>query len=118
MHEVDMTRCLLLSLAEWRDSQPSTPVEVRTVHLDVGEFTCVEPDALVTTYAAAVGGTWLERSSLQINSIPLVGRCPRCESTYTPTVTEQYRSPCCSAPLEDILSGRELRIRRIESAPT
>ena len=72
MHEVDMTRCLLLSLAEWRDSQPSAPQEVRTVHLDVGEFTCVEPDALVTTYAAAVGGTWLERSSLAINSIPLV----------------------------------------------
>lgn len=117
MHEVDMTRCLLLSLAEWRDSQAAAPHQVCTVHLDVGEFTCVEPDALVTTYAAAVGGTWLEHSTLQINSIPLVGRCPCCASTYSPSATEQYRSPCCSAPLEQILSGRELKIRRIDASP-
>ena len=50
MHEVDMTKCLLISLNEWRDRRENTSAMVETVHLDVGRFTCVEPDQLVTTY--------------------------------------------------------------------
>ena len=54
MHEVDMTKCLLISLNEWRDRREDTSAMVDTVHLDVGRFTCVEPDQLVTTYNACL----------------------------------------------------------------
>ena len=78
MHEVDMTKCLLISLNEWRDRREDTSAMVETVHLDVGRFTCVEPDQLVTTYNAAVQGTWLDGSQLTITEIPFVGRCLIC----------------------------------------
>lgn len=43
MHEVDMTKCLVLSMDEWRQQhEPAVPV-VSQVHLQVGDFTCVEP---------------------------------------------------------------------------
>ena len=114
MHEVDMTKCLLLSLNEWRDQRNDTTAMVDTVHLDVGRFTCVEPEQLITTYNTAVQGTWLDGSRLRINEIPFLGRCLSCNSTYIPVPESAYRSPCCDHPLEDIVSGRELRIRSID----
>ena len=66
---------------------------VDTIHLDVGRFTCVEPDQLVTTYNAAVQGTWLDGSRLTITEIPFVGRCLSCNGTYEPVPENAYRSP-------------------------
>ena len=114
MHEVDMTKCLLISLNDWRDQRDDSSAMVETVHLDVGRFTCVEPDQLVTTYNAAVQGSWLDGSKLTITEIPFVGRCLSCNSSYNPVPENAYRSPCCDQPLEEIVSGRELRIRSID----
>ncbi|MFM7285623.1 MAG: hydrogenase maturation nickel metallochaperone HypA [Cyanobium sp.] len=114
MHEVDMTRCLLLSMNQWKQRHaPHTP-QVRRVHLQVGTFTCVEPQQLVTTWRAAVQGSWLEGVGLVIDTVPLVGRCVVCNGTYKPDPGQAYRSPCCDHPLEEIVSGRELRIRSVE----
>jgi len=114
MHEVDMTKCLLLSMQQWRQQhQPQTP-EVHQVHLQVGDFTCVEPDQLVFTWRAAIQGSWLDGAELAIETVPLVGRCLQCNSTYTPRVDQAYRSPCCDHPMEEIVSGRELRIRSVD----
>ena len=114
MHEVDMTKCLLIALNEWREQRDDSSAMVETVHLDVGRFTCVEPDQLVTTYNAAVHGSWLDGSKLTITEIPFVGRCLSCNSSYVPVPENAYRSPCCDHPLEEIESGRELRIRSID----
>ena len=114
MHEVDMTKCLLISLNEWRQRRDDPTAMVETIHLDVGRFTCVEPDQLVTTYNAAVQGTWLDGSRLTITDISFVGRCLACNSTYDPVPETAYRSPCCDHSLEEIVSGRELRIRSID----
>lgn len=114
MHEVDMTKCLLLSMNEWRTRhEPAVPT-VETVHLQVGAFTCVEPDQLVFTWEAAVRGSWLDGARLAIEPVPLVGRCVLCSSTYAPSAEQGYRSPCCEHPMEEIVSGRELRIRSVD----
>jgi hydrogenase nickel incorporation protein HypA/HybF len=113
MHEVDMTKCLVLSMQEWRQQHaPHTP-RVNRLHLQVGSFTCVEPDQLVTTWQTAVLGSWLEGAELAIETVPLVGRCLVCNSTYSPDPEQAYRSPCCHHPMEEIVSGRELRIRSV-----
>jgi hydrogenase nickel incorporation protein HypA/HybF len=113
MHEVDMTKCLLLSMNEWKQQHaPATPV-VERVHLQVGSFTCVEPDQLITTWRAAVQRTWLAGAELAIETVPLVGRCLECNGTYSPDPAQAYRSPCCDHPMEEIVSGRELRIRSV-----
>lgn len=113
MHEVDMTRCLLLSMNEWKRQYAPRQPRVNRVHLEVGSFTCVEPDQLVVTWADAVQGSWLDGSALVIESVPLVGRCLRCQATYRPEAASAFRSPCCGHPMEEIVSGRELRIRSV-----
>jgi hydrogenase nickel incorporation protein HypA/HybF len=113
VHEVDMTRCLLLSMHEWKQQHAPRVPQVDRVHLEVGSFTCVEPDQLVVTWSDAVKGTWLDGSELVIESVPLVGRCIRCQATYSPDAADGFRSPCCQHPMEEIVSGRELRIRSV-----
>jgi hydrogenase nickel incorporation protein HypA/HybF len=114
MHEVDMTKCLVLSMNQWRQQHsPATPV-VERVHLQVGDFTCVEPDQLLFTWRVAVQNSWLDGAELALESVPLVGRCVRCQQTYSPSAEAAYRSPCCDHPMEEIVSGRELRIRSVD----
>jgi hydrogenase nickel incorporation protein HypA/HybF len=114
MHEVDMTRALLLTLQHWREEQaPAHPI-VQRLHLLVGAFTCVEPQALLHTWEAAVQDSWLAGSELRIETVPLRARCLACGAAYTPVAAIAYRSPCCGHPMEEILQGRELRIDRID----
>ncbi|MEI8249743.1 MAG: hydrogenase maturation nickel metallochaperone HypA [Synechococcus sp. ELA057] len=116
MHEVDMTRCLLLSMESWKQAHAPVTPRVERVHLQVGRFTCVEPDQLVFTWQAAVQGSWLDGAELAIETVPLVGRCVECDATYAPSPESAYRSPCCDHPMEEIVSGRELRIRSVDYA--
>lgn len=114
MHEVDMTRALLQSLQAWKQAQSAQQPSVRRVHLQVGAFTCVEPDQLRVTWRAATTGSWLQGAELAIETIALRARCLSCGVSYGPRAEQAYRSPCCDQPLEEILSGRELRIRSVE----
>jgi hydrogenase nickel incorporation protein HypA/HybF len=114
MHEVDMTKCLVLSMQEWRQQHAPLTPQVERLHLQVGTFTCVEPEQLVSTWQAAVRGSWLDGAELAIETVPLVGRCLACNGTYSPNPEQAYRSPCCNHPMEEIVSGRELRIRSVD----
>jgi hydrogenase nickel incorporation protein HypA/HybF len=114
MHEVDMTRALILSMNDWRRRhEPAIPV-VKAVHLQVGDFTCVEPDQLKTTWQAAVKDSWMHGAKLTIETIPLIARCLACNNTYTPKEQMAYRSPCCNHPMEEIVTGRELKICSVD----
>lgn len=113
MHEVDMTRSLLLTLQDWWESQPNQP-HISRVHLRVGDFTCVEPASLVFAFDAVKQGTFLAEAELAIESVPLVAFCHGCQSQYQPELGLHYACPTCEAPLNDIRSGRELKISHIE----
>jgi hydrogenase nickel incorporation protein HypA/HybF len=114
MHEVDMTRALLLAMEGWRQSHAPQVPRVGTVHLQVGSFTCVEPDQLVFTWQVAISNSWLEGAELAIEPVALLGRCLRCSATYAPEPERGYRSPCCEHPMEEIVRGRELRISSVD----
>jgi hydrogenase nickel incorporation protein HypA/HybF len=114
MHEVDMTRALLLAMEGWKESHAPQVPRVGTVYLQVGAFTCVEPDQLLFTWQTAIRNSWLEGAELAIEPVALLGRCLRCSATYTPEPERGYCSPCCEHPMEEIVQGRELRIRSVD----
>lgn len=123
MHETDMTKALILTITEWLDEQEPTETGVRShqiekVHLTVGEFTCVEPASLQFAFSAQTKGTFLDGVQLEIKEVPLVAFCHACEQSYRPQVGLQYACPACHAPMEDIRSGRELKIDRFELTST
>ena len=108
-----MTKALFATIEDWWVSQPDRPV-VETVHLLVGDFTCVEPDSLVFAFDAQKQGTFLCSARLEIERVPFVAHCHTCNQDYAPAIEEHYACPTCRSPLDDIKSGRELKISRLE----
>ncbi|MEB3337035.1 MAG: hydrogenase maturation nickel metallochaperone HypA [Leptolyngbyaceae bacterium] len=117
MHETDMTKALIVTLTDWWEAQPQ-PAQISSVHLIVGQFTCVEPMSLQFAYEVQTRNTFLEGSKLVIRETPLIAFCDRCQQEYTPEIGVQYACPTCHAPMEEIRSGRELKIDRIEYCST
>lgn len=116
MHEVDMTKALIITIRDWQDVQPE-PVKIEKVHLIVGAFTCVEPVSLEFTFATAIKNTFLDGAQLIIKDAPLIAYCHPCQKEYTPSMGLQYSCPDCHHPMDDIRSGRQLKIDHIEFSP-
>jgi hydrogenase nickel incorporation protein HypA/HybF len=113
MHETDMTKALIMTVKDWWDAQPGHPV-IEAIHLMVGQFTCVEPASLQFAFDAQIQQTFLDGAKLVIQEVPLVAFCHQCQHDYRPSIGLQYACPTCQSPMEDIRSGRELKIDRIE----
>lgn len=113
MHETDMTKALILTMKDWYREQ-SDKLQIEKIHLIVGEFTCVEPMSLKFAFEMQTRNTFLEGVELIIEDIPLIAFCHTCQQEYQPRIGLQYSCPDCQAPMEDIRSGRELKIDYIE----
>jgi hydrogenase nickel incorporation protein HypA/HybF len=117
MHETDMTKALIMTLKDWWESQPDRP-QVSRVHLIVGKFTCVEPVSLQFAFEVQTRNTFLDGAELVIQETPLIAFCHTCQKEYEPEIGIQYACPDCRSPMDDIRSGRELKIDRVEYAQT
>ncbi|MDR9402649.1 MAG: hydrogenase maturation nickel metallochaperone HypA [Halothece sp. Uz-M2-17] len=113
MHETDMTKALIQTVKEWWHQQPSPP-QIEKIHLLVGEFTCVEPASLQFAFEVQTQNSFLEGVELVIQNSPLIAFCHPCQQEYFPKYGEHYACPTCHSPMEDIRSGRELKIDHIE----
>ncbi|ELR96672.1 hydrogenase maturation nickel metallochaperone HypA [Gloeocapsa sp. PCC 73106] len=113
MHETDMTKALLITVRDWWESQPET-YKITQIHLTVGRFTCVEPASLQFAFEVQTRNTFLEGAQLLIKETPLIAFCHHCQKEYAPAIGIQYACPVCRSPMEEIRSGRELKIERIE----
>ncbi|MFB2897191.1 hydrogenase maturation nickel metallochaperone HypA [Aerosakkonemataceae cyanobacterium BLCC-F50] len=113
MHETDMTKALIVTVRKWWSEQPEKP-QISQVHLTVGKFTCVEPVSLQFAFEVQTRGTFLEGAKLVIQETPLIAFCHHCQQEYSPEIGIQYACPTCRSPMEDIRSGRELKIDRVE----
>ena len=113
MHETDMTKALILTIKDWYDAQPIPP-QIDKIHLIVGKFTCVEPISLQFAFEVQTRNTFLAGAELAIKETPLLAFCHTCQKQYQPAIGLRYSCPNCNSPMEDIISGRELKIDRIE----
>jgi hydrogenase nickel incorporation protein HypA/HybF len=110
---------LLFSDSPERDSQFKALVmtsgnrsglDVKIVHLKLGVFSDVDKAALLFSYELACEGTRLQRSRLQIETIPLVIYCKACQKNRTPSSVYQLCCPDCQTPGQTIVSGREIEV--------
>ena len=113
MHETDMTKALILTVKDWWESQPEEP-KISCIHLIVGKFTCVEPVSLQFAFEVQTRNTFLDGAKLIIQETPLIAFCHRCQQEYQPEIGIQYACHNCNSPMDDIRSGRELKIDSIE----
>ena len=113
-HEVDITKALIMSLDEWHTEQEDNQV-IASVILQVGEFTCVEPDLLLSSFALQrTSKPWLESAELVIKAIPLWHTAKTATRTINHRSASSTRAQAVQRPCIIFVLGRELKIEAIE----
>ncbi len=87
---------------------------IRSVHLEIGDLTCVQAESLDFAFRAVSQGTLAEGAKLEVVSVPVAARCQECGATdpvEDPLVLVCRR---CSSPRVEVARGRELNVKHIE----
>jgi hydrogenase nickel incorporation protein HypA/HybF len=82
---------------------------IDAVGLRIGELTDLVPDALEFGFSVLAGGTPLAATRLEIEPVPITGRCPACARSFA---VDRFVFVCPDCGSRDItlLSGDELQI--------
>ena len=119
MHELSIASTLVESVLAFANSPP--PKKVLKVLLQVGEFTCVEPEQLQFCYSAVIKETPIEGSTLEIERVPAEVVCRHCGYAGPPKYWEDalvaapvatLQCPTCGKATEST-HGHDCTIRTI-----
>ena len=86
---------------------------VKKIQLKVGALAAVKPDSLRFCFELASKGTPFEQTTLEIEEIPAVARCRKCQHQWTvlePVLTCEI----CESSSVEVISGWELHIESME----
>lgn len=86
--------------------------EIDTVLLQIGKLSSMIPKYIREVYPAAVDGTLLEGSKLEIEILTANGRCQACGTVF-PLVKNEGVCPTCGSSDCEMLCGREFYIKEI-----
>ncbi len=86
--------------------------KIQKLVLQVGELCSMIPKYMKKIYPAAVDGSILEGSKLEIEIIPGNGRCRHCGCVYN-LIEEKGICPSCGENDFELLSGKEFFIKEI-----
>lgn len=107
MHELALMESLVSTIRE-----RVIDAKVVGVKLQIGELTCVVPDALRFCFDVCAKGTLLEGAKLSITRVPGRGRCRDCSRVQS--MDGPVLSCICGSWDVEILEGRELRLQEVE----
>lgn len=114
MHEMGIAMQIVeISMASVPEEMKN--VQVERINLKVGKLAAVIPGSLRFCFDIVTKDTPLSGVKLQIEEVPVVVKCKKCNQE---SVIEELSFKCgaCSSGSIEILSGRELDIESIEIA--
>jgi hydrogenase nickel incorporation protein HypA/HybF len=111
MHEMSLAESVLQIIEDTARVQSFK--QVRTVVLEIGVLSAVEPEAMIFCFDAVTRGSIAEGAKLEIVEIPGTGWCMDCGKNVN--LTERYGlCPECGDARVEITSGNEMRVRDLE----
>ncbi len=110
MHELGILVEIVHRVETVMDRQGLTQVE--SLVLQIGEMASVVPYFIEQCYPAAVNGTRLENTRLEIEILPANARCKACGQVFHLEKDVRVCSACGGADWE-LLGGREFMIKQI-----
>jgi hydrogenase nickel incorporation protein HypA/HybF len=111
MHELGIAASILDSVEKEAKRHPG--VHISKVGVKVGELAGVDQDALQFGFEVLVKDTAFEPLTLEVEYIPRVQRCPKCEHEFRMTEFDP-RCPLCGDFGTRCVSGEELDIAYME----
>jgi hydrogenase nickel incorporation protein HypA/HybF len=88
-------------------------VRVRTVFLEIGQLSSVEPEALRFCFEAVACGTLAEGAKLEVIEVPGEGLCFNCSQTV-PLAALVDPCPACGGYPVQATGGTEMRVKELE----
>ncbi|WP_294540472.1 hydrogenase maturation nickel metallochaperone HypA [uncultured Rhodoblastus sp.] len=111
MHEMSLTEGVVEILSEEARKQGFS--RVKTVWLEIGILSGVEPEAMEFCFDAATRGTLAEGAKLEIIRTPGQGWCLDCGKTVA--LIERFGAcPECGLYHVQMVAGDEMRVKELE----
>ncbi len=110
MHELSIAMNIVEIVEEQFGKEDNSPIS--EMELDIGAASGVVIEALRFALEEAVKSSILDNTRIIINEIPAKSKCLSCAHEFVP---EDIISPCpsCGYLYADVISGKEMLIRRI-----
>jgi hydrogenase nickel incorporation protein HypA/HybF len=86
--------------------------KIDTLVLQIGELSSMIPRYIEECYPAAVDGTMMQDTKLEIEILPGNALCKECNKVFN-LVKNSGICPCCLNKNFDLLSGKEFSIKEI-----
>ncbi len=112
MHEMSIIKSVLEAVSAEMEGRGLE--RLKKVRLRIGELTAVEPETLKFCFEAAIKSTPMEGASLEIEEVPLTGRCAGCGAEFRFTGFESV-CPECRGTAVTRLTGTELDLVSMEA---
>lgn len=111
MHEVSLCESIRNLIED--QARVSGFTQVNKVWLEIGAFSCVEPEALRFGFDAVMRGSVADGAVLEIETPAAEAKCPACRRISR--IKQRYdMCPVCGLPGLELTSGDELKIKRLE----
>ena len=110
MHELGVLLAVVEQVTEV--AKENDVQKIQKLVLQVGELSSMIPKYMKKIYPAAVDGSILEGSELEIETIPGNGRCKQCGTVYH-LMEEHGVCPDCGEQQFELLIGNEFFIKEI-----
>ncbi|MFE5912597.1 hydrogenase maturation nickel metallochaperone HypA [Streptomyces wedmorensis] len=114
MHEMSLAVAVVDQVEAAATSRGA--VGVSSIELDVGELAGVVADALAFCFELACAGTVVEGAELITRTVPGTARCAPCAEDWAVGMPPRLLCPGCGGAADELVSGRELRIREVRWA--
>lgn len=111
MHEMSLAEGVLQILQD--QAQAQNFARVKTVWLEIGELSHVDPHAIAFCFDAVIKGSLAEGANLEIVRTPGQAWCHDCAKAVT---VSSLVDPCpaCGGYKLQVTDGEEMRVRELE----
>lgn len=111
MHEMSLAEGVLQIIED--ASQQQQFKRVKTVILEIGQLSAVEPEAMRFCFDVVTKHSVAEGAALEIVETPGMGWCMHCAQTVA--LSEQFGAcPLCSSHQVQVTDGTEMRVKELE----
>jgi hydrogenase nickel incorporation protein HypA/HybF len=111
MHELTLAESIVSTVKKAIENRRGAKVVL--VRVKIGQLTEIVPDALQFGFESLVLDTPLTGAKLEIEQVPIVGKCEQCSHEFT---VEEFMFICpkCFSGSIQMIQGDELEISNIE----
>ncbi len=112
LHELGIVFDIIKTVTAFAERNAVTTID--TLVLQIGELSSVVPKYIEDCYPAAVDGTAMEDTKLEIEIMPGNGMCKACDNVFN-VVQNRGKCPNCGYEEWETLSGKEFMIKEIRA---